>query len=265
MSARWYDSDWPYRVAATVANSGGGTAVDGRIVVPATSRLWAELAADGDTNSIRVADADGVSLLAFELTDAAGTGSWSTANKDGAIRVDAIAMNAAEDAHLCWVYFGNRTASTGATSPTIASAELGSILEDRPAAGNRRVLRAKVQPVNAVNPVDRVTKSSAETAHVWVVLDGLLADGLSQYEQHGGGECASGIQFTVEASGVAQASMVDDASLRFVEVNGALLARVTVKAGSSGTDYTGRLKVWTTQGQILEYRFLIDVEDVDEQ
>lgn len=265
MSARWYDSDWPYRLAATVANSAGGTTVDGRIVVPATSRLWAELAADGDTNSIRVADADGVTLLSFELTDAAGTGSWSTANKDGAIRVDAIAMQAAEDAHLCWVYFGNRTASTGATTPTIASAELGTILEDRPNRANRRILRAKAQAVNAANPSDRITKSSAETVHVWVSLNGLLANGLAAYETKGGGESASGIQFTVETGGAAQASMVDDASLRFVEIGDELFARLTVKAGTSGTDYTGRLKVWTTQGQVLEYRFLVDVEDVDEQ
>lgn len=265
MTARWYDADWPYRLAVSVANGAGGTTVDGLVVVPSTSSIWAELAADGDTNSVRITDSDGVTLKTFDLTDAAGTGSWSTANKDGGIRVDAITMQADEDAHLLWVYFGNRTVGTGVGSPSIASAQAGTILEDRPTRSNRRVLRAKGQTVGAASPSDRITKSSAETVHVWVVLTDLLAGGLRAYEQKGGGESASGIQFTVEAATVAQASMVTDSSLRFVEIDGELIARVTVKAGSAGTDYTGRLKVWTTQGQVLDYRFLIDVEDVDEQ
>jgi hypothetical protein len=269
--AGWYDDAWTTRYAVSVPHTLSTSANDVSIVIPKSHPIWAILAAEGDLNSIRVTDGDGYTALTFELTDAALSGAFSTANKDGGIKVDNAGFITGTAVKLLWIYAGNPSATSGAGSVTLSSAKVGHLYQQTPPRTGDTIRAAPTPPGETVATPD-VPKRSAESRRVWVGLNGILSGRAYPVEGAPGLESVWGVA-TSSTTGGGAAAVHDSTKTRFVEdADGVFYASVFTQSGSSGTDYTYILTTTTgsdmsdtnNTDQTLQTVFRLRVLDADE-
>lgn len=269
----WYDADWQYRFAVTLPHtvSPSGTN-DASVVIPKNHPIWAVLASEGNENSIRVCASDGFSALTFELADAALTGSWSTANKDGGIKIDDVPFLESVSPGFVCVYYGNSGANSGAGSVTLSSAVTGYVYQLLPRFPGDVIDAAPSAPGATLAGPD-VALTSGESRRYWVRLNRMLGDRPVLVENSLGLDSVWGVVASAETGGGAAA--IDDATkTRYVEgPDGSFYASVYVSGATDGTDYVEILLLHTGQDtsdvnngadQVLDTRFRIRCNDPDE-
>lgn len=262
----WYDDDYSDRYAVSVDNSAAASTVDVEIAVPSEHPLWDIIQSDGD--DIRPTAADGVTLLSYDWSG------FNYANRTGTIRIDGLSVQATAGVYLVWLYVGNSSATDGSSAVTITSAVSG-YLEMASPQGTPYLARVTRPSPGSTNPQLRFQKQSAEEVHLWYDVTDILERSFAEYEGSDFWEEPYGAQFEIQTGGSAQASMIEQASQRFVEYldptqgGRRRYVVVLVKAGSNGTDYTTILDLLTMvpdESQYLRHqpRAFLSVVDTDE-
>ncbi len=246
----WLDPAWASRLPITVDNSAGGAgASDLQIQLTAeNAAFWASVQADGD--DIRITAANGVGLATIKLT------AWNYASKTATVEVDSVALDASAVMGM-WLYYGNATASSGFTSPTISAPKTAVPFVARPASS----IVVRPPPPDQSAPPERVTKSTGEARWLWWDFGAQLIraphaiSGQDYLE-----EIASVI--TVESLtglGVNTSAMLD---LTLTRIVGYGVVGTWIKAGSDATSYTARCVVRTSLNRTLEGRAVVQVRNL---
>jgi hypothetical protein len=249
----WYDSAWKYRAPVSVDNTAGsGGTKDWTLVLPNDwDHFWTNALANG--YDVVLTSSDGLTKLAFDRSV------WNTTTKAGTLRVDGVTLTA--NTHCAWIYYGNPAASVDPAATVTISAPLSAFVE---VADPRRESPAVVcrpeRPGRTV-PTAQISKPSTETTHVWWDLSRVLQRRTTANNGKRLLEEIDYVKSEIYAGTNAQSAMVDGTQTRIV---GGRYVRTTAKAGTSGTDYTPRLTVTTTNLRVLDFRALLRVLDVDE-
>ena len=250
----WFDSDWKRRAAITVNNHSGANTIDIEVAVPSTyAQFWDEIQADGD--DVRVCLADGVTLASYKID------SFNYSNKVVNVHVNDVTVNSADAAVVLWLYWNNASAAAAVSTFTIASEKTGSLELGIPGTGSHPVIPCRAELPAATVPRHQIGKQAAEDLHLWFDLSGVLNKRGTLYEDSQLLEEIDFFTFITSTSGSAVNSMIDTAEHRLVHPH---YIRVTSKAGSSGTNYVGKLTVSTTEGRTINCLVGIIVQDATE-
>jgi hypothetical protein len=256
-TGKWYDEDWPFRLAAYVRNTTVTTTFD--IIIPITelsAHFWENVQADLD--DVRVTSAYGV-LLTYDIA------SLDYANRSVVVEVDDFDAEVGEKCNLIWLYYGNAAATAANTSFVTSSPKIGGAASFvNPLEAQFVHVAARAQ-ADQTRPLDTVVKTSTEEMVVYVDVTDWLADGSYPIEGSMGLEGVLYATLDIQQAGVTVSSMYDSVqSIYPVEHAGRIYLGVHVQAGTHDNDYTGILKLTTTAGNTYEHRFLIKVYDVSE-
>ena len=247
----WYDKDWDYREAIAVDNTSGSATIDISATLPTDWSMWDNVQSDGD--DIRVCDADGRTLLTYQLV------SWNSTTRTGSVEIDNYAAPTTDGIPLVWIYWGNAAAADAAGSFTADSAKTGVI--DPICQPRRNVFRVRPQDPGRTKPRSVVTKGSGETIHVYLDVSDLLTRRCAKVEDSLRGEEVDFVSLQVLSGVSDQTSMYAESNIRIYHP---ALIRLQISGGSSGTDYTISATVATTEGRVLNPRILLKVKDVSE-
>jgi len=257
--ASWYDSAWSYRAPVAVdLTASPGTPQDVTITVPPDlDEFWDNVQADGD--DVRITDRDGRTLETYQLQ------TWTFATKTAVIEVNAAAFTDGK-MNALYLYWGNAVAADASSSFTAAGAQTGTIDQGAPAWP--RVIALPETP-GVSRPRQRISKNSADQLYVWIDFTELLQRRISASQGSLGYEGISHLlTISITTGGTPQAGMIDATETRFIEprIRGRrrAVAKVLVKAGADGTDYTVDVAVATTLERIITARMWLLIRDVDE-
>ena len=243
-----------YRVPVTLPGTGGSA--DWDISLPATfGHFWDQIDASG--YELRITDADGVTILAHQLS------SFNRTNRTGSVQLDAYTTGSSA-VNVVWLYYGISGASNAGSVLTITSAQTGYIDE---AAALGPILVPDLEVAGANAPRAKVQKTSTDEAWIYLDFSGLLtpravpSDSLPPVWEE-----LKQISYGIYSGASAQAGMVDATKTRVLGRN---VVRFLAKAGTSGTDYTLRV-TWISAfpsgqtGQTRQGRVLLKVKDLTE-
>lgn len=248
----WLDGGWKQRKAIAVDNTGGGTVLDIKTVIPTDFEVFWE-AIDASGAELRVTLADGITAIDYDITG------FSKTNRTCDLWIDALSAAATDSTPIIWLYFDNSGASDQSQTLTIGTWVNGKV--ETVCAPADRVLRARPPKAGATQPEIRLSKTSLEQVHVWIDVDRLLERRCAKYADSLRAEEIDYLSYEVVLAGQPQASMVDETQTRLVDSG---LCRLLIKAGTNNSDYTISLTVGTTTGRVLNPRALMLVRDIDE-
>lgn len=244
----WYDEAYTKRAAITVVNTTPDDPCDVDITIPPDwDDFWDTI--DTAANELRVVDADGFTLLAYDVDNGSG-GSFSRSSRLGRIRIDGLDTpgGLAGAVSLVWVYYGASGAADASVSVTIASAKNGYVEQARPSG---HVVAAIPPRPGDVQPRVRIPKAAGDDDHVWIDLSALLQrrrTATAEQEDH---EEVWALAATSYDDTGSSASVATASKTRFVEasVDGRrrTYARIFVTGGTSGENYTVRALTWTAR------------------
>ncbi len=246
-----------YRRAVSVDSSASAAAADAAFTLPPSlSEFWDVV--DSSGNELRVTDADGFTLLTYQLSG------FSKTNRTGTVQLDNISAGVASVQQV-WLYYGMSGASSGAGS-FVYSASKTAVLYPGAALVDPSPIFWRPQRPDDTRPRETRTKSADEV--IWLQVDFSAAlqrldspgDGQAQYEE------LDEVTYAVTLAGVTQAGMASASSVRFI---GSGIVQVLVQGGASGSSYTVEVIARTTYptqqtGRTLEARALLVVKDVSE-
>ena len=271
----WLDG-WKYRVPVAVNNSVPAATVDVSIPIPGDWDLfWDTIDASGV--EIRVTYADGITAATYQL---GASPAFNRTNKTGVIELDGLtADNATASVVLCWLYFGQTGASTGAGSFVAASAVAGYIQRTRPSGF---VVPARPVEPGTTRPMARVQKTVGEQFLVWFEMRGMLEHRTDDSGDSRVWEEVFQVVSVVSAAGTPDATLTTVSRTRFAEVleggRPAFYVGIFVKAGTTATNYTIEPVIDTVapeitydagalalgEYRILEPRAMLSVKDITE-
>ena len=244
----WYDTAWTHREAIAVDNVSGASTIDITCALPSDWGFWDTVKSDG--TDIRICDADGVTLLTYQVN------SWNYSAKPATVQVDAYAAPNDACVAMVWIYWGNAAASSAAGSFSADSPKTGNI---EPICSLRPVIKAGSLAPGRSKPSDQIAKSTDETMHVNVDFRGVLNRRCERVNGSLLGEELDFIKCEVKLNGVTQSSMIDLTKTRFIQP---ALVQLYITGGDSGSDYTIAIRASTTKGRMLNPRILLRVKDV---
>ncbi len=236
-----------YRVAVCIDNTAGATGTkDAQLNLDLSAAwFWETVLSTG--YDVRFAAADGVTPIAHKRT------AWSYAGRTATLELSAVSVTASSTC-VVWMYWGDATASDGATSPAIASPATAYVHMGLP---SLRAVEVVAEAAGATTTRGRAVKTATEARWLWWDVEGTLerlpqqAQGSLRYEE------VSLVTYSVlDAAEAAQASMVD-ATRTVVAVDG--LVGTWIKAGSEG-DYMATLTITTSLGRVLEGRCQLTIQ-----
>jgi len=247
-----YTNTFTYAVPVAVDNTGGSAgAIDISFTVPTDLQsFWTTVLSSG--NDVRVVDADGRTLLNYQLK------TWTYASRVGVIEVDNYAAPAGEMCQI-WLVWGCAGASSAASVFVAASAKTGYITTSGPPTPLVPAIRERFR---SQRPANTLQKASGES--IYFTLD--LRGGLTPRRQ---GEPVGGdlryeeidyVSYRVTLAGAAQAAMIDETKIRFFKEG----PRLYLTAGSDGTEYVVEVTVGTTDLQVLIFYVWLSVRNSDE-
>ncbi len=270
---------WRYWLDVTIdATALAGTAdtdgtSDAQVVLPATlTHLWAVL--NGSTDEILVTQADGVTELAYKLTDKLFTGAAAVADRNVGIQVQAVPIRYGTDGkgrlQRFRIYYGlsgytqSLTAFT-ASSPLTGTIELGA------APQSARTIVVGPSPPGATLAPATLAKTSEESLYVWLDVSAFLAKRTRPYAKSLAYEEVLELLNDAETAGMREISggtttrtMVDVEKCSVTTLGRRTWIKVYVTGGTDGTDYALIIPFRTTLGQTLQARFRVQVRDVDD-
>lgn len=227
---------WTRKVAVSlVQTADDGVAADWDVVIPqGFDDFWNTIDASGA--ELRITNAVGA-LFQYTVDNGSG-GAFDKANRLGRIRLNDVANPAVKHVQLAWLFYGSTNPQgSGANGATGTGTKTGYIELARP--GGPYVVAHTPQIPGTTQPLKSFSKGASEVADLWIRLTGARGP-LTPYFSAPLLEGPHYFTQTVEnTSGLDQPAMRDDALMRFVWGPGmGLWARVIVKAGSSGANYT---------------------------
>ena len=247
---RWFDEDFSKRFPIVLDGSATAAgSVDATIALTGTAaEFWATVQADVD--DIRIARADGLAGISYDLE------SLSYAGKTVTIELDGLTHHVTNTMTVVWAYFGDEDAVDGQDGFVTSSPLTGYTLFTGP--GDEPVY-ALGSPVGATTPVNRRQKRSTETIHVWFAVGPF---GELGYPYEGRGDASEGPQ-SLAAIPPAPGTLValTSSTRLYQDAAGQVFARFTVSAGTTATDYDVVLSVVTTEGRTLNGVVRISVLD----
>lgn len=251
----WYrdgTNTWQRRYSVSVDNTGGGAgAIDITFTVPAgLEPFWTDIDTSG--NELRVVDADGATLLNYSISG------FSKTNRTLTISVDGYTAPAAGMLQI-FVYACASGAASGTAATVIVAAKTGYMETCGPA--SPRVIQARMGRPNETRPPSVLAKGSDETVFLWFDLGGLLPGRMVPLDGHSECDEIDYVSYVVNSAGTPVGAMKSATNTRYFAGR---YVRVSVAAGTDGTDYTAVLTVNTTEGQVLCPRAWITVRDLDE-
>lgn len=252
----WYDADWSHRAPIMIDNFAGVAQTDVTIAVPSDfPRFWENVDTANSGADIRVTDADGNTLLDFDVV------SFNASTRTVTINIDNLSTSSNDAALVAWLYWGATGKTTAAVSFTPGTTKTGYIELTVPGSGTQRLVRCAPEAPGATNPRTEISKGSAEEIHLWWDLSKVL--GIRSIPEQGKRflDEVSNVTYDITAQGQAQNAMEDKGQTRMVG-NGFI--RTTIKGGSSGTNYLVSLVVELVSGRILDFRATVRVKDVSE-
>ena len=255
----WYDSSWKFR-APVLCNPTGTAATDIKWVIPAgAAHFWDNVIEAGD--DIRITEADGTTLLTYEVTDGSYTSdSFSAAAKDGGIEIDNWTPKEANASNLLWMYYGNSGASNADTNFAIGTNIAAYMPLECPGAV---VVQASLEAPGSTVPRQRVQKGGGEQMLVWFDITGLLLNYCWPSEGHLQFEEAESVNIRVlDTNGADQTALYTESSTAFTESRGRRYLGVYVKAGTDATDYTIAPIITTHRGRVWQPRVTLKIYDV---
>ena len=250
----WYDPAWKFRASVSLDNTAGSaSATDWSLTIPESwDHFWDNTLANG--YDAVITDQSGRTKLAFERQ------TWTHANQAGVLRTNDHSLSTTNTCHA-FLYYGNSSASVDPVgSVSISSAITGEIELANPRSARPMIICRPERPGRTA-PTPQIAKASTETIHVWWDLAGALQGRRTESNAHRLLEEIRNVKITVYDGASQQAAMVSATKTRIV--NGRFV-KTQLTAGSSGTDYTPRLTVETTENRILDFRALLQVRDVNE-
>lgn len=253
----WYREGttvWKWRWALTVDNTGGAAGtIDASGAIPTDWDFFWLTINQTDGRDIRVVDADGKTLLTYEL---AGI---DVANRTLTIEVDNYA---APEGGMCtlWLYWGATGVSTASTAVVPASAKAIYVELANPNTAIRKVV-CRPPPSGQTKPEGVITKASDETVFLWLDVRALLQNRLDPDTNRRFLEEIDYADYEMySADGTtAQNAMESKTSTRIEDG----WIKVRISGGTTATDYICTLTIGTTSGQILKPRVLVRVRDVN--
>lgn len=251
---RWFDADFSHRFPIVIDGSAtaSGT-VDAKIALTGVAaEFWATVQADVD--DIRIARADGLAGISYDLE------SLDYANKTVTIELDGLTHHATNTMTVVWAYFGDADAVNDEDGFTPSTPLNGHFLFSGP--GDAPVYPLG-SPVGATEPVNRRQKRTTETIQAWFAVGpfGALA---YPYEGRAGapeGPQSLSSTATVVAGGSGTVTAATSSIRLFLDADGQLYARVTASGGADANDYDLVLTVVTTEGRTLNGVVRISVVD----
>jgi len=240
-----------YRVSITIDSTASASAGDVQILIPDTfTAFWDTI--DSSGNELRVAAADGVTLLNYKLA------SFSKANRAGYIQIDDFTP---AEAKVCqvWLYYGMSGAASGAAVFVYAASKTGYIYLGQPGTATKSI----PERPGETQPRDVISKTTSESVWVWFDFGPRLqaritpADGYFQFEE------VYSVAYDVQLATASQAGMITATSPKIVHGR---FVQVLVGAGTTGTDYTVICTVNTRippdlTAQTLQARAIIKVRN----
>jgi hypothetical protein len=248
----WYSDSWGYRIPVSIDNTSGATTHDATITVPYDAELfWDNCETDG--HDVRFTKSDGMTALAYNRA------TWNHGNRSAVFNVDSVTCASNDATAVMFMYFGNNSASDGSTSPTISSAKTGAI-ELACHTGGQTVLLKPFRPGEVIAQ-QVITKTASEAIDVWIDCRRALQTRCESFSKSRRYEEIDYIQVSVLADGADQSGQYDETKTTLSDPG---WAKVRVKAGSSGTDYTLVVTIGTSTTRVLQARAVVDVQDIDE-
>lgn len=243
------------RAAISVDCTGGGGSVDVTVDVPANwDDFWTSILANG--YDIVVTAADGTTLVTFERE------SYTYATRALTLEIDNVTLTAGRVC-LLWVYYGYSGETTDrSTTVTPSSAKIGYIELSAP---NRLMFQYTPDQWSASRPRSQVVKKSTETIDIAVggwPLRKRRDD--AQYALSLFAEEVKEANVAVYSGATDVTSAYDETKTRIVYNQGDPIVFARMDAGTDATDYTIRVTVTTTLGQVYEWRGWLAVRDTDE-
>ncbi len=251
----WADNNYSHRALISVDNVGGSAGThDITCAVPFSwDEFWDTIQADGD--DIRIYDANGETALSYEWAG------FSYANRTGTIEIDDYA-GPGEGTYAVWLYYGYDAATDGSSVISPASAKTGNIVLTDPTKATNRVLGRK-ENADDEKPRNSMGKSDGTTEFVYIDITDYLEQRADPHNARSGLAGVDYVQWQVLAGDADQAGLYTEGSTRLLEHDKRTWARVEIKAGTDGTDYTGSLLVYTIDPsgdtEVHNPRFLIKV------
>jgi hypothetical protein len=251
----WYGETgytWKRRASISIDNTAGGAGtIDAEGTIPATlDQFWDEI--DSSGNELRVVDADGVTKLAYSIA------SFNKTNRTGTISIDGYSAPGGGMLH-CHLYWNASGAGSGAVATVIASPKTLYIEACGPASAD--LARALPARPGDTRPRNVMAKGSDETRDMWIDLGALVPRRAAPSRLHYECDEIDWMTYTVTTGGAAQAAMIEATATRFFAGR---FARLRLKAGTDGTDYTVQPVVRTVEGLVLGPRTWLKLRDQDE-
>ncbi len=245
---RWFDADFSHRFPIVIDGSAtaSGT-VDATIALTGVAaEFWATVQADVD--DIRIARADGLAGISYDLE------SLNYATKTVTIELDGLTHHATNTMTVVWAYFGDADAVNDEDGFTPSTPLNGYFLFSGP--GDAPVYPLG-SPVGATEPVNRRQKRSTETIQAWFAVGPFGALAYPYEGRAGAPEGPQSLSMTTPIGITAATS-----SIRlFLDADGQLYARVTISGGTTSNDYDVVLSVVTTEGRALNGVLRVTVLD----
>jgi len=242
-----------YRAPLTVDLTGGGGAVDVSCTVPtAWPEFWDRILPTGA--DIRVVGPDGSTICTYDLQG------FVYATKTLTLEVDNIDLTVAGSTMTTlWVYWGNPGAVDASTAFVPASAKTAYLPIEVPLDQYVVVVQPERQAQTKAAAV--VVKKSSEVIDVYFDFSQVLRGRRAPYGGNRDYEEILCISLQdVQLSGASQAAMFTTAAARCCDK----MARVQVKAGTSGVTYTIVCQITTTLGEVIEGRARLFVQTTSE-
>lgn len=245
---RWFDADFSKRFPIVLDGSAtaAGT-VDAQIALTGTAaEFWATVQADVD--DIRMARADGLAGISYDLE------SLNYSTKTVTIELDGLTHHVTNTMTVVWAYFGDADAVDGQDGFTTSSPLTGYTLFTGP--GDEPVYQLGT-PAGATTPVNRRQKRSTETVFLWFAV-GPFGELAYPYEDRALAPEGPQSLSTTPPIGITAAT----SSIRLYQApSGEVFARVTVSGGTSPNDYDLVFTAVTTEGRTLNGVVRLTVQD----
>ena len=245
-------SSWERRIALSVIGKGNTEAlVD---LSGAGDYFWLadNLLVSG--YDLRVTSADGITLLPFQRN------AYNVGTKTGTLDITGITTLNGETTVL-WLYFSQASA---ADASSVITPGVQDSAHPEPGYGpDFNIVVVSPEQVGATRPRKKIQKGAAEEVFVWWRLGRVLARSGRRTQENlmGLWEEISTAVLVVTTGGVTQVSMVDTTTAL---IQSADVVRTTLKAGTTGDDYTLSQTVPTSEGRTFNPRAFATVKDVDE-
>jgi len=233
--------------------AGSASATDWSLTIPESwDHFWDNTLANG--YDAVITDQSGRTKLAFERQ------TWTHANQSGVLRTNDHSLSTTNMCHA-FLYYGNSSASVDPVGAVSISSAITGHLELATPRGARPTVICRPERPGRTAPTPQISKVSTETIHLWWDLSRVLYGRRTESNGHRLLEEIRNVKIKVFDGASDETGMYSSTKTRIV--NGRFV-KTQLAAGSSGTDYTPRLTVETTENRILDFRALLQVRDVNE-